>query len=222
MSLLDECQTARISEAACLPLAGLAHSPAEDLKTKADTTSGALDIGALTRAVRHGDANAFSRFYDLYSFRLYKFLLVLAHGDEDQARELCQAVLVKLARRLPLFSDERRLWLWLSKVAKNAFIDQYRARQRRGQLMPLDQLPAGLEAETAATHRFSEGLREALACLPAEERELIEAAYVDGRPLQELAEASGQSYKALECRLARLRQKLKQHVLRSLLDEQKP
>ena len=217
MSPLDECQTQTVLEAACLPLAGIDHSPAQELKTKADRTVGT--VRALTLAVRHGDAPAFSRFYDLYSFRVYRFLLVLVRGDENEARDLCQSVFVKLAKRMEVFDDEQRLWVWLSKVAKNTFIDRYRARQRQGQFPSLDQLPSGLEAETAVTYQFSEALHHALASLSAEESELVQVAYVDERPLQELAEASGQSYKALESRLARLRQKLKQQMLKSLRDE---
>src|SRR5512134_4019787 len=82
------------------PLPGGAHFwPAQNLKRQAGTVVATVDIQALTRAVRRGDADAFSRFYDLYSFRLYKFLLVLARGDENEAREVCQAAFIKLAKR---------------------------------------------------------------------------------------------------------------------------
>ena len=88
------------------------------MNSQASTVAAAPDIRALTRAVRRGDADAFSRFYDLYSFRLYKFLLVLARGDENEAREVCQAVFIKLAKRCDAFDDERRLWAWLCVLAK--------------------------------------------------------------------------------------------------------
>ena len=86
---------------------------APNVNSQASTVATAPDIEALTRAVRRGDADAFSRFYDLYSFRVYKLLLVLARGDEDEAREVCQAVFIKLAKRCDVFDDERRLWAWL-------------------------------------------------------------------------------------------------------------
>ena len=80
---------------------------------------GVSAIRALTRSVRRGDDEAFARFYDLYSFRVYKFLLVLARGDESQAREVCQAVFIKLAKRFEEFDEEGKLWAWLCTVAKN-------------------------------------------------------------------------------------------------------
>ena len=179
------------------------------------------DLQALTRAVRRGDADAFSRFYDLYSFRLYKFLLVLARGDESEAREACQAAFIKLAKRCEVFGDERRLWAWLCVLAKNTFIDHCRARQRLNRFVSLEELPAEPDAHMSPEHRLGEIFREALAALPPEEHEFIQAAYLDRRPLRELAEEAGQTYKAVESRLARLRQKLKAQVLKDLRHENK-
>jgi RNA polymerase sigma factor (sigma-70 family) len=182
----------------------------------------AESIRALTLAIRRGDEAAFARFYDLYSFRLYKFLLVLARGDEHEAREVCQAVLIKLAKRFAVFDNEQQLWAWLCTLGKNAFIDHYRARQRQGRLVSLDELSPESDGEEKAAHRLSGVLQDALAALSSEERELIQAAYVDERPLKELADESRQTYKAVESRLARLRHKLKTQMLRNLRHELEP
>ena len=201
------------------PVSEADFRPEQDLNSQASTLASVPDIQALTRAVRHGDADAFSRFYDLYSFRLYKFLLVLARGDENEAREVCQAVFIKLAKRCDLFEDERRLWAWLCVLAKNTFIDHWRTRQRLSRFISLQELPAEPDGHVNPEHRLGEILREALADLPPDERELIQAAYVDKRPLRELADEAGQSYKAVESRLGRLRQKLKERLLKNLRHE---
>ena len=192
---------------------------APNVKSPASTVATAPDIQALTRAARRGDADAFSRFYDLYSFRLYKFLLVLARGDENDAREACQAVFIKLAKRCDVFDDERRLWAWLCVLAKNTFVDQCRSRQRLHRFVSLDDLCAEPNSHVRPEHRLGEILREALAALPPDERELLQAAYVDKRPLRELADEAGQTYKAVESRLGRLRQKLKEQLLKDLRHE---
>jgi RNA polymerase sigma-70 factor (ECF subfamily) len=196
------------------PAGGLARE--KPLKPSGET---AADIRGLTIAVRRGDPDAFARFYDLYSFRLYKFLLVLTHGDEEEAREVCQAVFIKLTRRFEVSDDEASLWHWLSKLGKNAFIDAYRAKRRRGRLIPLEEMPPGIEPEVIPPQLLSELLREALASVPPEERELLQAAYIDEQPIRQLAEESGQTYKAMEHRLARLRQKLKAQMLKNLRHE---
>jgi RNA polymerase sigma-70 factor (ECF subfamily) len=189
------------------------------LKPSGNTADGAPDLRALTRAVRRGDAVAFARFYDLYSFRLYRFLLVLARGDENTAREVCQTVMTKLAKRFAVFDDERQLWAWLCTLTKNAFIDHYRAQRHRDRFVSLEEMPASIAGEESSTGQLSEILREALAALPPEEREMLQAAYIDKRSLQELADASGLSYKAVESRLARLRLKLKEQLLKNLRHE---
>jgi RNA polymerase sigma-70 factor (ECF subfamily) len=193
--------------------------PGQSVNSQAITAAVAPDLEALTRAVRRGDADAFSRFYDLYSFRLYKFLLVLARGDENEAREACQVVFIKLAKRCDVFGDERRFWAWLCVLAKNTFIDQCRSRRRLDRFVSLDELCAEPNGHVRPEHRLSEILHEALAALPPDERELIQAAYVDKRPLQELADKAGQTYKAVESRLGRLRQRLKEQLLKDLRHE---
>ena len=149
----DECPSAFAGESAngarSAPVAGLspnpmkafdgAASPAEPIHQSNNPpiqvnapdcqSPSAESVRTLTQAIRRGDAEAFSRFCDLYSFRLYKFLLVLAR-DENEAQEVLQTVLIKLARKVQVFDEERRLWAWLCVVAKNAFIDHRRARQR--------------------------------------------------------------------------------------------
>jgi RNA polymerase sigma-70 factor, ECF subfamily len=190
-------------------------------KREVDTVRNAPDIRSLTRAIRRGDAEAFARFYDLYSFRVYKYLLVVARGEELDAREVCQAVLIKLTKHLKVFDDDAQLWAWLCTLAKRTFIDHCRARKRWSRFIPMEEpdFNCGCESKTSGAHVLSEMLGEALADMAAEERELIQAAYMDGRPLQELADASGQTYKAVESRLARLRRKLKERLLKKVRDE---
>ncbi len=199
---------------------GLVALPSDHpLTAPASREPATADIRALTRAVRRGDQAAFARFYDLYSFRLYKFLLVLARGDESEAREVCQTVLIKLAKRCELFADERKLWAWLCVLARNAYVDRWRAQRRLDRFVPLDELAAEPGDQLVPEHRLGEHLREALQALPPDERELLQAAYVDQRPLRELAEETGQTYKAVESRLGRLRQKLKEQLLKNLRHE---
>jgi RNA polymerase sigma-70 factor (ECF subfamily) len=161
---------------------------------------------------------AYAQFYELYSFRIYKHLLAISHGDELAAREVFQSVALKLTRRMEVFDDERRLWSWLQRVTRNAFVDFCRARRRNARFVSLEE-PAGPPSPVEPESRMREWLMRLLdECEPAE-RELLQAFYVDGTPLGELAVQSSQTYKALESRLARLRQKLRAKLLNSLRHE---
>ena len=221
MLLRDEGRTATVVRASApdLPVDGVGFQPEQALNSQASPAAIKPDIRALTLAVRRGDADAFSDFYDHFSFRLYKFLLVLARGDENEAREVCQAVFIKLARRCDIFDEEHRLWAWMCVLAKNTFVDHYRARQRHNRFESLAALPAEPDGGMDSDLRLSEILHEALAALAPDDRELLQAAYVDKRPLRELANEAGQTYKAVESRLGRLRQRLKGRLLKDLRNE---
>jgi RNA polymerase sigma-70 factor (ECF subfamily) len=180
----------------------------------------ASEAGALrrlTEAVRRGDEAAFAELYDRHSLRLYKFLLALTRGDEPAAREIFQNVALKLARKMEVFDDEARLRAWLATLARHAFLDHCRARARRErQTAPLPEMFA---AKEAARPGWAEALPGVLAGLAPDDRELLEAAYLDGRPLGELAAERGETYKAVESRLARLRLKTKAALLKFLRHE---
>jgi RNA polymerase sigma-70 factor (ECF subfamily) len=193
--------------------------PAAAVQTEPDTGASLGNLEELTKAISRGDERAFTQFYDLYSLRLYKYLLVLAKGDEREAREVLQTVVVKLARGFKVFDDERRMWGWLCRLMRNAYIDLCRVQTRNRRLVPLEEHQPELVEGGVEEHRLSESLRHALGLLTTEEQELMREAYVDERPLQDLADASGQTYKALESRLARLRQKLKTNLLNHLRHE---
>ena len=183
------------------------------------TASAETSLRDLTTAIRRGDEVSFSRFHDVYSLRLYKYLIVLAKGDDAEARDVLQIVALKLAKKMQTFDDESRLWAWMSRLARNAFIDHRRSRKRDHNLISLDDLPVDLSDSAATETRLSASLSRALESFTPEETELLRAAYIDEVPLQALADESGQTYKALESRLGRLRKKLKLTLLNRLRHE---
>src|SRR5215204_6132197 len=148
----------------------------------------ASDTTRLTQAIVAGDETAFAEFYDEYSGRLYGFLLVLAAGQEDAARELHQVVMVKVARKFRVIATGPELWAWLTQIARNAFVDHIRKQARRREC-PLDGSEGGCrEAQPDAVEQnLIQQLEEGLQCLDPEERSLLEAVYFDKRAHKEVA-----------------------------------
>ena len=208
--------------AVCLPATGIHHATDARAALRSEPAACATvpDLMELTKAVCRGDEAAFNQFYDLYSLRLYKHLLVLARGNENEAREVLQTVVVKLAKGFKVFDEERRMWGWLCRLARNSYVDLCRVRRREQRFVPLQEHKGEVVEPRNEEHRLSASLHHALEQLTGEERELMRAAYVDERPLQELADASGQTYKAVESRLGRLRRKLKTNLLNHLRHEE--
>ncbi|HXJ61246.1 MAG TPA: sigma-70 family RNA polymerase sigma factor [Verrucomicrobiae bacterium] len=182
----------------------------------------AADIAALTRALSQGEEHAFHLFYDLYVGRLLRYLLVLARGREDTARDVLQQTLVRVARHAKPFDREEKFWSWLTVVARTAMVDERRKQNRYLAFLDrfLHRQPAdGPWAEPEAQIQLSTLLEEEVERLPTEERALIHRKYFFGVSVREIADETQTTSKAIEARLVRTRRKLKKAVLARLHDE---
>lgn len=186
----------------------------------ADSADAAPPVAVLTRALVAGDEAAYRTFHDAYVPRLHRYLLVVTAGDEDATREALQAALVRVVRHIKIFSEEPRFWNWLTLLARTALADQ-RRKQRR-YFAFLDRFTRHAQAEAAPenngaadTHLLAL-LELGLADLTADERELVERKYFRDQSEREIAEELQTTEKAVESRLGRSRQKLKDRLLQEL------
>jgi RNA polymerase sigma-70 factor (ECF subfamily) len=170
-----------------------------------------------------GDELAYRTFYDAYFNRLSRYLLVVTAGDEDAAREALQAALVRVVRHIKVFPSDAIFWSWLTVLARSALSDQ--SRKRRRYLAFLDRFTWHTRAQQAAPAdpetdaRLGILLETSLGALPFDERRLLEAKYFERRSVREIAGDLGLSEKAVDSRLVRIRQKLKNAILEALKRE---
>jgi RNA polymerase sigma factor (sigma-70 family) len=184
------------------------------------------NIRRLSQGIVRGSEAAFERFYELYSSRLYRWLLVLTRGSEDAAREVQQAVMIKAARKFRIFDTEAELWAWLSQVARNTYVDLIRKQARYSTSSDFKfepSTPGGSESsassETAAEGQLLGFLDAGLSSLAPDDRQLIESIYFQERAQKEVAQAGGTTVKAVESKLARLRAKLRQFIVERMQHE---
>lgn len=188
-----------------------------------NTERESLAVADLTRRMAAGDETAYRLFYDAYFDRLWRYLIVVTAGNEDAAREALQATLTRVVRHIRVFPSEPVFWSWLTVLARTALTDQMRKRHRY--LAFLDRFSQ--YTATANTcrddERGDERLRQLLehhiAALAGEERQLVEAKYFARRSVREIAAELQTTEKAIESRLARIRQKLKTAVLAQLRND---
>jgi RNA polymerase sigma-70 factor (ECF subfamily) len=177
------------------------------------------DVALLTTRLAAGDEAAFRQFHERYFDRLYHFLLVVARGQEHEAREALQQTILRVARHARSFESEQAFWSWLQAIARNVARDAGRKQRRYLALLQRFSFRARNFTETQIS-REEEQMRGVLAdCLEElnpVDRELIESKYVEGLTVRELAERAGESEKAVESRLLRLRRGLRQRVLEKL------
>jgi len=181
----------------------------------------ARDVAELTRQMVKGDEEAYREFHHAYFGRLLGYLLVVTR-DEQLAREALQMTLLRVARYIKRFDSDEAFWGWLTVLARSAAADENRRSRRYTSL--LDRFFAQTSADPARTtdeaySRLRQVLEENLAALPPEERELIERKYFAGNSVREIAKTAGVTDKAIESRLVRIRQKLRQMVVLHLKHE---
>jgi RNA polymerase sigma-70 factor, ECF subfamily len=183
----------------------------------------ASDIAALTQRMAEGDEMAWRTFYNSYFDRLWHYLLVVAAGNEDAAREALQATLVRVARHVKIFRDENIFWSWLTVLARSAFSDETKKRRRYFSFLERFTIHANVQSdsviENQADERLQNLLKEKIASLPPDEQKLIEQKYFARRAVREIAEDLQTTEKAVESKLSRVRKKLKDAVLKELKNE---
>jgi RNA polymerase sigma-70 factor, ECF subfamily len=168
------------------------------------------DLRSFTAALRRGDEGAWREFHGTLYPRLFRWLLALSHGDEEAAAEAAHLTFLRAVRRVPHTADAGELWRWMTRLARCAYIDEWRRRKSRGTLLrrwldhsePPNLPPA--DSDPLAV------LDECLASLGDDDRILLEEKYFNRMPVRELATGRQLSGKALESRLTRARERLRE------------
>lgn len=179
-------------------------------------------VAALTRQLVAGDEAAWREFHAAYFDRLLRYLFVVTGGREEGAREALQLTFVRAVRHMRRFDAEPVLWSWLTVLARSAVVDEQRKRGRY--LAFLDRFFAWHRTESAgpagdADARLAELLERNLADLDDAERRLVERKYLAGESVRDLAGELGDTEKAVESRLGRVRRKLKDAIVAQLKHE---
>lgn len=142
--------------------------------------------------------------------RLRRFARTLARQPAD-ADDLVQIVIERALVRLAQFQPGTRLDAWLFTMMRNAWIDEARARTRRGKtFVPEDDGATVGEAARGDVRLDVMDLQRAMARLPEEQRTAIALVCVEGLGYREAAEVMGVPIGTLTSRLARGREALDQ------------
>jgi RNA polymerase sigma-70 factor (ECF subfamily) len=171
-----------------------------------------------THRLAEGDEQAWVWFHERYYLSLLRYA---AHcsGNPSAATEVVQQAYMRIARHAKPFADAAAFWAWLCCVVRCAAADHGRQVKRRLVLLEKFAHWRALHSEyKAAWHpsanRASALTEEALAQLPGDEAALLRRKYCDGWSTAELAANLGTTPKAIENRLARLRDRLREIILR--------
>jgi RNA polymerase sigma-70 factor (ECF subfamily) len=176
----------------------------------------------LTRGLADGKEAAFREFHALYFHRLFRYLIVVAHGDEVLARDALQETFVRVARHARRFDDAQAFWDWLAVLGRSAVADGGRRQSRYRRLLSLfrRETPWFRHEPPPPAPRSEEeafgALESALTLLDENDRALLHRKYGEGCTAQRIAAECGISEGAVESRLVRIRRELRAHILKTL------
>ena len=173
----------------------------------------------LVQRLLAGDERAFAAFFAEYFPRIYRFALPRLSRDEDLAKDVVQATLIKAIRGLAGFRGDSALFTWLCQICRREIVDQLRKLRRRSQQVVLiDDSPEvravleSIEAPQSTEPSYAQSAADlqrivhaVLDRLPARYGEALELKYIEGRSVEEIGDRLGIGQTAAQSLLARAR-----------------
>ncbi|MDE2445176.1 MAG: sigma-70 family RNA polymerase sigma factor [Alphaproteobacteria bacterium] len=171
----------------------------------------------LARIAASRDRAAFAQLFDHFAPRLKSFL-IRKGSTAEQAEDLVQETMIAVWSKAALFaSGKGSVSTWIFTIARNLRID--RLRRERSQLYTdLEDFDAPDETagaeETLGRSQEDNHVSQALAQIPAEQRELLILSFVEDVPQSEIATRLG-----LPLGTVKSRMRLGYQRLRKLLEQ---
>jgi RNA polymerase sigma-70 factor (ECF subfamily) len=159
-------------------------------------------------SARRGDERAWHELFEAHVDCVYQYCLGLAGGAPDHAEEVTQQVFMTAARQIRRFVPQRGTFrAWLLGIARNRHMTLAAAEQRRRQhegRVSQERRPTNVRVE------YHLRVHEALSRLPHRYRQILEAKYLKGMAMKEIAEIEGVTVEATESLLRRARNRFAQ------------
>lgn len=171
--------------------------------------------------INSSEAENLNRLFADHYQRVYRTILGLIH-EPMEAEDLTQETFIKAYRGLPDFRGQASLATWLTRIARNVVLDDYRRRDRKldactsslddseFDILPIEQDPT--PAQATEKNLSDQCIRSCIASLPGVYRRVMELHDLHGVPTAEIAQMLGLSTASVKIRIHRGRQHLRARV----------
>ena len=179
----------------------------------------------LVRAAQSGDQSAFGQLVTANQAMVYSLAYRMTGNPEDAA-DLTQEAFLNAWRSLGSFNGQSAFSTWIYRLASNACIDFLRKEKRRtGLSMTLEDEDEDRQADLPddrwspqrelERREAQEAVRQVLAALSPEHREVLILRELEGLSYAEIAHALGLEEGTVKSRIARARLSLREFLLKS-------
>jgi len=173
-----------------------------------------LEIKAI-KGAQTGNEDAWRSLFEWHFESVYKYCLSLAAGRQEMADEIAQQVFTTAARRIGRFKQRQGTFrAWLLGIARN------RSMKLQSKELRHREYKKKLLKKTSGSEKVNSGhllVHKVLAELPVRYRSVLEAKYLRGQTVKQIAEANSSTPKAAESLLARARDKFEE-IYRQMQD----
>ena len=147
----------------------------------------------LILAYLEGDSASFTVLYERYKRPLYAYLNRML-GNHAQSDDVFQQTWIRVVRRLGEYESKQKFFAWLTMIAHNLAIDQFR-REKKSAELPLDDENVAVSEPVTHTEpwmrmhnrELGKALREAAEGLAEEQKEVF-LLRQEGLSFKEIAE----------------------------------
>lgn len=169
------------------------------------------------RRLARADQDAWQSLFETYAEPLFLYIYHKT-SDRQAAEDLRQETFIEAVRGIGRYRQEAPLFSWLCGIARHRTASYLR---RKRQLVPLEDagdkaVAAGAAVDlghTAAVAEMRSLVVETLWSLPQDYRKALVLRYVEGLSVEQVASATGRSYKAAESLLSRARREFERKYL---------
>ena len=166
------------------------------------------DIPGISAAIASGSTEAFAAFYEAWFDHCHERVRMMTGFDEATSLDVVQDTMIRVSGSMPRFQDRMQLGAWLDRVMINIARDRIRSEARRKR-----------REANRIRHRNERSPQEDLEALDArlselekEQRNLLQARYSLGWTLQRIADALGLGTGAVDGRIRRSLDRLREEL----------
>lgn len=161
----------------------------------------------LARRFATGDEAAVKAVYERYAGRI---MAVAMHtlGRRELADEVVQVTMLKAWRASAVFDPTRELAPWLLTIARRVALDLYRRERRSAGQVPLEDRDVAVFPQSFERTWEIWEVRTALEELPADERDVVRLAHLEGMTQRQIAQRLDVPIGTVKSRTARAHRRL--------------
>ncbi|MDD5687963.1 MAG: RNA polymerase sigma factor [Elusimicrobia bacterium] len=186
-----------------------------------DNNQNHVEENNLVKKAKSGDVNAFEKLISIHQERIYNFAYYLT-GNEPDARDLSQDVLIKIFCSINNFEEKSRFSTWVWRIIHNTFLDECKSSYKKNlsQSISLESIlhvkdERDCPEKEVEKSQFSENVEQTLLKIPVKYRITVVMYDIQGFSYDEIAEISKSSIGTIKSRLNRGRKLLSKMIMKS-------